>query len=522
MTEKKRPNIVWFITDDTGDCMLGYAGGNVLTPNIDRIAHEGVVATQYHCSAPACTPSRWSYIRGQYPGRCVSSRFMDEKEEGRPYNLGFNVDILPGQPNIAAVFRDAGYATGFTGKWHTGTPRGKFNGHKFHPDDDPTNPEVARKLREDYTAMQEQIRGVGFDYAEAVAWGNTDNRPLKRLQYHNLEWHTEAALNFIEQSAQGDKPFFLNMATTTMHGPHHVRSLETDGRETEVGLLDKMPDVQPPRQSVLDRLEKADLPVDHLTAGSLWMDDAFGAVMQRVEDLGLADNTIFIWSTDHGMGTRSSKFTCYQGGVRIPYCMKWDGHITPGFTTDALMQNVDFLPTLCAAAGIDIPEGVDPDGLNRWPQLTGKAGNDREDLYFEWGYTRAVRTQKYKYIAFRHTPEQIADMKAKPDGYAMSMSGKYNPDYPMHMHPHYFDPDQLYDLENDPDEKINLADKPEYADTLAEMKKRLKAFLDTFGDPFDLDTVDAFIKSEAYQQLVAKTMKNDSLWNSYFYIENAY
>ncbi|MFW5870467.1 MAG: sulfatase, partial [Candidatus Sumerlaeota bacterium] len=314
---------------------------------------------------------------------------------------------------------------------------------------------------------------------------------------------------------------FLNMATTTMHGPHHVESLRTDGRECEYGLLDEMPKVQPPRETVFERLEEAGLPVTHLTAGSLWMDDAFGAVMKKVEDMGLADNTIFIWSTDHGMGTRASKFTCYQGGVRIPYCMKWDGHIPAGLTTDALLENVDFLPTMCGAAGIGVPDEVKTDGLDRWAQLTG-GEDDREDLFFEWGMTRAVRTQKYKYIALRHTPEQIEHMKNNPEGNAMSMSGKFGPDYPMHKHPHYFDPDQLYDLQADPDERVNLAENSEYAEVLADMKARLQEYLDTFPEPFDLDHIDPFVKTNAYRRLVENILKDERLWNFYFYIEEAY
>lgn len=517
-----RPNIVCFITDDTGDCMLGYTGGPVLTPNIDRIAREGVISTQFHCAAPACTPSRYSYLTGRYAGHCPSPRFQKECIPHQPYNLGFNVDLLPGQPNLASVLQRAGYVTGYTGKWHTGVPRSTFHGNTFDPDDDPADPDVARKLREDYDAMLGQIHGCGFDFAEAIAWGNTDNRPLKKLQYHNLEWHTNAALQFIEGSADGEKPFFLTMATTTMHGPHHVKSLETHGREVEYGYLDAVPRVQPSRSSVFQRLADADLEINHHTAGALWMDDAFGVVMRKVEELGLARETIFIWSTDHGMGTISSKFSCYQGGVRIPYCMSWQGRISSGSTCDALIENVDLVPTLLDMVGVDTPDALELDGISRWPQLRGDAADDREDMFFEWGYTRAVRTHRWKYMAWRHTPEQIAAMKNGELNTALHMGGRPGGNFTMHMHPHYFDPDQLYDLRHDPDEQVNLVADPKCAEILRDMRARLQRYLDAFAHPFDLDTVDPFLDSPEFQKLVEASRADRRPYQSYYYKEKAY
>ncbi len=518
----KRPNIVCFITDDTGENMLGYAGGPVLTPNIDRIANGGVVCTQFHTAAPACCPSRFSYLTGRYPGHCRAPRFAEELTGDRPYNLGFNVDVLPGTPTVGSALQQAGYRTGYVGKWHTGIPRGQLNGHRYQPDDDPTDPDVARRLREDYQAMQEQVRGTGFDFADGVCWGNTDGRPIRALQYHNLEWFTQAAMDFLDGSEGGDPPFFLYYATTTMHGPHHTRSIETDGRATEWGLLDEMPRVQAPRETIEPRLGEAGLEITHRTTGALWMDDAFGAIMERVERMGEADNTIFLFSTDHGIGTAGSKFTCYQAGVRIPFCMSWQGHISAGSECDALLENVDFLPTLCAAVGADVPSDPPVDGLDRWAQLTGEAPDDREDLYFEWGFTRAVRTRRFKYIAWRHPSDQLEAMKGGAVDRAYNMAGKAGPDFPMRMHPHYFDADQLYDLQSDPGELVNLAAYPEYADVLADMQARLQRYLNRFDAPFDLDGVDPFLATEAYRDLVTASLNDRKLREMYFYRELAY
>jgi arylsulfatase A-like enzyme len=222
------------------------------------------------------------------------------------------------------------------------------------------------------------------------------------------------------------------------------------------------------------------------------------------------------------MGTISCKFTLYQGGLRIPYCMKWDGHIPAGSTCSALLENVDFLPTLCAAVGVDVPDSMQQDGINRWEQLRGVAADEREDMYFEWGHTRAVRTKKWKYIAWRHTPEEIEKMQRGEVTQAPNMHGHVAGDYAMHMQPHYFDVDQLYDLESDPTEQCNLVDDPRCADVLAEMRGRLKKYLARFPEPFDIDTVDPFVKSEAYRELVQKSMDDQRIYEAYFYKEKAY
>ncbi|MBD3244136.1 MAG: sulfatase-like hydrolase/transferase [Chitinivibrionales bacterium] len=516
-----RPNIVWFITDDTSDEMLGYAGGTVLTPHIDRIAREGVVCTQYHTSSPACCPSRYSYLTGKHPGHCPDPRFTDAYPKERPYEISFNVYAEPTTPTVASLLRDKGYLTGFTGKWHVGSSRRSLNDHTYRPDDDPADPATAKKLRQDYEAMQAEVRGVGFDYADGIAWGNTDNRPLRALQYHNLEWHTQHALAFLDQAKTSDKPFFLNMATTTIHGPHHIESLETDGRATEWGLLDEAPDVQPSRASVFERLRAADIEVTHRSAGALWTDDAFGAVMKRVEELGLADNTIFIFSTDHGVGVTSGKFTCYQGGVRIPHAMKWDGHIQPGTTCDALLQNVDFLPTLLDMAGVAPPRSVQLDGTSKRPLLEGKARSTDEELYFEWGLVRAIRTRRYKYIAFRPRPEHIEAMSSGEAERAYNYRGGLGADHCMHHYPHYFEADQLYDLDADPGEQNNLATNPAHATLLRDMQSRLSGHLKTFSHPFSL-SVAPFLKSDEYRSLVKPHLEDERIFQTYFYLQHAY
>jgi arylsulfatase A-like enzyme len=281
-----------------------------------------------------------------------------------------------------------------------------------------------------------------------------------------------------------------------------------------------MPDVQAARASISERLKEAGIEPTHRAAGALWTDDAFGAVMEKVEAMGVADNTIFIFSTDHGVGVTSGKFTCYQGGVRIPHTLKWKGHIEPGSTCDALLQNADFMPTMLDMAGVPLPESAAIDGISCWPQLQG-AADERNELFFEWGYSRAVRVGKWKYIAYRPTAENLEKMKTGEVDRAFSLGGKLGADHCMHHYPHYFEPDQLYNLEADPGEQNNLVDKPEHADILSDLKARLEGHLATFDRPFDL-SIDPFLTGPAYAELIKPQLADDGIYKTYFYLENAY
>ncbi len=508
----KKPNIVWIISDDTNDGMLGYTGGKMLTPNIDSIARSGMAFNQFHSTAPACGPSRYSYLTGHFPGRCPT----DEIQKDEQYRLTFNAFIEPDkEQSIAHAMGQAGYTTGFVGKWHVGaSPEDLDAMLTFEPDDDPRDPEVNRKMAEQQGQLCDIVRKAGFDYARSVIWANHESLPRKAMD-HNIEWITKGALDFIDQSAEGDKPFFLSMAPTTIHAPDHASSMLVDPHYTGGGWADEHIGCQASRQSVYDRLRKAGIDYNSTTVGALWMDDAVGAVLAKLRDLGMLEGTVVIFSTDHGPSV-GGKFTTYQRGVRIPFVAQWPGRFPAGGTCNALAQNVDLLPTLLDIAGAQAPEGMVLDGKSLLPLLTGEAVAlpERDDLYFEYGYSRSVRTQRWKYIAWRPPEWAIDEIRS-----GSALRTPYNrpvvlgkiPDTlvmgSMLCYPHFFEPDQLYDLQNDPYETTNLAGHEGCAPVLAEMKARLQAYLSTFYAPFPLDQVHPFMESGAYRQRAAMLMK---------------
>jgi arylsulfatase A-like enzyme len=497
----KRPNIVFIISDDTDFSMLGYSGGRVLTPNIDRLADEGVQCTQYYTSTPVCTPARYNCLTGHYAGRCPT--YEEAFPEGEPYTVTWNTDLLPERELcIGQALQRGGYLTGFVGKWHCGPGERKLGIMPFERDDDPADPDIARRLRLRQAVLQEQVRGNGFDYAAAVHWGNTDGRDIGVLQEHNLEWTCQGALDFLDQYGQGDQPFFLHVGTTTIHGPSHVKSLKSDVRLTGAGYQDDHVGCMPPRESVLERVEEAEgIELNHRTAGALWMDDCVGAIADKVDELGLADDTIFIYTTDHNIF--DGKATCYQGGVHIPFVMRWPGRVPEGRVCGEMWQNIDLLPTLLGTCEVEVPEEMVVDGRNVLPALTGEGPGapDREELYLEWGYTRAVVTEKWKYIAFRYPDRLIEEMKSGETDVAYDMAGRTGSILQIRRYPHYWDPDQLYDLEADPEEQNNLACDEEYAEVLEDMRERLRGYLELFDRPFDLSEPDEFVFSDKYEEL---------------------
>lgn len=512
-TEKKamakRPNILWLISDDTSHGMLGYAGGRVLSPNIDSLARNGVVFDNSFCVSPACCPSRYNCLTGRYGGRAASVR--DGAKPGEPYNLFFNTSIDPAsERTIGHLLQEAGYRTGHVGKWHTHASAADVAGiPPIARDADIRDPAVQAQMKAQQEYLCGVVRKAGFDYAQRVVWGNHESLP-QAVRIHNLEWTTKGALDFIDGAIKEGRPFFLSMATTTIHGPNHAASLLSDPRLTGGGYADDQLGCQASRASIYERLSKpGGVGFNSTTAGVLWMDDALGAVLARLRALGIEDNTLIIFSTDHGPSdTNGGKFSVYEPGVRIPFCVQWRGRIAGGRRVQDLVQTTDFLPTILELAGVPRPGNLALDGNSFAPLLTGSArSSGRDELYFEFGHARSVRTQRWKYIAWRPP----ASLTGKGDMLSTHYGKPIKPDVTeptlltptLHHHPGYFDPDQLYDLEKDPGEMRNLAGDPQHQAVLAEMKGRLRKHLESLGAPFPLEQPDPFFASPQCEKLKA-------------------
>jgi arylsulfatase A-like enzyme len=503
----KKPNILVIITDDTDFSMMRWSGGRVLSPAIDSIADEGLQCRQFYVNAAVCTPGRYCYLTGHHAGRCPGPQFNAEFGPDEPHCIQWNTDLDPSRErSLGHVLQSAGYRTGHVGKWHVGPGKGKLGIDQFEGDENPYDPAIITRLKADHERCCQAVRDAGYDYADAVTWGNADDRRIRTLQFHNLEWMCQGALTFLEQSATTDQPFYLNIATSTMHGPSHDLSLEEDIRLTGIGPVHGLDQVMAPRASIFERLQAAGLPVDHRTTGILWTDDLVAALLQKLQDLGLERDTLVIFSTDHN--AFDGKASCYQGGVHVPFCLRWPDHIAAGTVNDSLMQNVDLLPTLAAISGAALPEQP-IDGHNLTPQwLEGNlVAETREDVFLDYGYQRGITDGCYKFISFRLPQDQLEKMKNDEVDQAFGLTGKPGGQLVARRYPHYWEPDQLYDLSIDPGEQHNRIDDPRYVEIRERLHKRLWQHLASFSRPFPLDEIDPFYHSDRYRELCQEAMR---------------
>ncbi len=393
----EKPNILVIWGDDIGQSNISaYTMGlmGYRTPNIDRIANEGMIFTDYY-GEQSCTAGRSSYITGQSVYRTGLSKV------GLPgAELGMQIE----DPNIPALLKAEGYVTGQFGKNHFGdrdehlpTNHGfdEFFGNLYHlnaeeepeNEDYPTNPEFKKRYGP---------RGV----IKSTAGGKIeDTGPLTKKRMETIDDETvSAALDFIDRSHKAGKPFYVWWNGTRMHFRTHVK--------------DEL-------RGISGQDEYGDGMVEH--------DMHVGQLLKKLDDLGIADNTIVHYSTDNGphMNTwpdaASSPFfgeknTNWEGGWRVPSMVRWPGKIKPGSVSNEIMHHMDWLPTYLAAAGNpnikeELKKGgvkaigrtykVHLDGYNFLPHLTGKEekGPRREVFYFaDTGELTALRYDDWKLI----------------------------------------------------------------------------------------------------------------------------
>ena len=486
-----KPNVVFIIADDMFIDMLNCTPegrGRNLTPNLDRLAAEGVVMQQQHIVSPVCTPSRYNCLTGRYASRASNPAFSQITERGGTTVVTWNTQLMPGDTTLASLMKKAGYTTGTVGKHHCIVwPRLALTTNS----DDGREPEVAAKLQANARKMEGALRRLGFDFATNIISGNLDERYPENVGVHNLDWLVSGALDFID--AARDKPFFLYFSTSIAHSPSQPgRSWNADPRATPYGFLDKAPDVMPSRESLAERVKNSGV-TGKQPQNVLWLDDAVGTLMKRLEKHGLTENTIVVFFNDNGQDAKGS---IYQGGARCPSIVWRKGGFPCGGQSDARVTNLDFAPTILDLVGASAPQNLF-DGRSFRPVLEGKTNQLHDSLFFELGFTRGVLKDNWKYVALRYPPEphKVVDLRKPQEGKGTNrpdpaspaelsprppfghIGGNNNETRPKKIYPAYWDPDQLYDLSKDPTEQSNLARDPAHAAKTDEMKRELKKHL---------------------------------------------
>ncbi len=495
------PNVIVLCTDDIGFNEIGayqyqgypdrdrFNGEKVHTPNLDSLAQEGVLLSRFYATSPISSPSRYSILTGRYASRSpgITKKYPPPTQPC----IGWGTPISREEGNLGSVFKNLGYATGYVGKWHNGQP--KVDQPDFDDGISPQDPEFARAAAKAYETQVNHLQeGFGFDYAERVYFGNREAFP-KPLQVHNLEWLAEGALDFINDNKE--TPFFLYFATSTPHGDYDP--LAFNPLLTPRGVLEKKPDVMPPREGIAGRLEALGLSKN--TAMATWQDDCFGAILNRLKELNLSENTIVLYTNDH---LARGKYMCYEG-ARVPCLVRWPAGIPGGRKLEKVCSNIDLVATLTELAGATLPSGYQTDGRSFAPLLTepDTAHAWREQLLLEVSNIRAIVTDRWKYIASRASDEICKALEEdKQEALAagrnryVGWDGRRNPHHYYEAEgvryfmagrfENYFDPDQLYDLQADVFERTNLASDPMLSETLAALKAALTSELEKLPHDF--------------------------------------
>ncbi|VGO18645.1 sulfatase family protein [Pontiella sulfatireligans] len=509
-----KPNVIFFIADDMYtemfNCLPDGRGEN-LTPNLDRLAEEGTVLLNQYVVSPLCTPSRYNCLTGRFASRATNEKFVTQtKNEGGQTVIQWNTFITASDKSLPGYLRNAGYKTGMVGKNHVYEVGGLEHFDDYW--DDPRKPENARKLESNYQKTRQAILDAGFDFAESIYFDNPSYIGLGQLAVQNMEWIAQGGIDFIDRYK--DDPFFLYFATTVPHAPSDAeRSWKADPLATAYGFMDKAPNVMPPRDTLEPRLKEAGVE-GYGKELVLWMDDALGALLDRLEKHGLIDNTIIFFFNDHG---QRAKGHLYQGGILNPSLVWRSKGFTCGSSSHAKIQNIDFSPTILDFAGVELPDGTF-DGKSFKPVLDGEKEEVHDSLFFELGYARGIIKGDYKYMAIRY-PEYAENMsmeertrtlaaynetrfrmKAEPANYDPAAPFSHFSTVPGGQTAEnesygrteaYFDSDQLYNLKMDPKEMKNLAGRPENEALLKQMKAELKNYLVELPGSFgDLKTTD--------------------------------
>ena len=380
----KKPNIVFILVDDAGigdfstyGCKYG------LTPNIDRLAAEGIKFSQAYSGSAVCAPSRCVLMTGQHTGHVL--RRSNQSKVGL-------LSLPADQPTVARLLHDAGYATGGFGKWGLGNPG---------------TTGVAEKQGFDvFFGYYDQKHA--HDYYTDYLVRNSVDVPYQQSGKHTWEdfSHTRIAdetLKFIEDNK--DRPFFCYAAWTPPHD--------------EWVIPDNTPFSNQPWP----------VEIKNYAAMVSLIDKDVGRLMEKLKDLGIDDNTLVIFSSDNGAndecieplgstgGLRGHKRMLYEGGIRAPFIARWPGKIEPGTTSELLTTFADFLPTAADAIGAPAPSGTD--GISILPTLLGEQQTKLHDsLYFEIYepyFQQSVRLGDWKgYRLGTKAPLELYDLKSDP------------------------------------------------------------------------------------------------------------
>lgn len=412
-----RPNIIFILADDLGWGDLGcYGHPQIKTPNLDQLAREGTLFTQFYVCGSVCSPSRCAFFTGQYPARHRIHGHYATPQQNTARGMSQFLD--PNVPNVAALLKRAGYATAHVGKWHLGSNSGGPPPEKY-----------------------------GFDFVGTGESGGA-NGPAADPHFRakSTEIFVNESLKFIESNKE--KPFYLQLWTLVPHATLNPTDEQLRGYA---------------------QLGAGGPNFPHRTAAEIFyasvtdLDSQIGRLTNRLEELALANKTLILFSSDNGpedihirnaghsgVGSagpfRGRKRSLYEGGIRVPFIVRWPGHVPAARIDDtSVVAGCDLLPTVCRLAGVEVPPEHTLDGEDVGDILLGQSRSRKTPLMWNWRFRIAGEI-------YHHSP-----MLAILEG---DFKLLINPDRSR---------TELYDIPRDPTQIANIAEKnPELVSRLSE------------------------------------------------------
>jgi arylsulfatase A-like enzyme len=363
------PNVVLIVTDDLGYGDVGsYGSPDAKTPNIDRLAREGVRLTDFYANGPTCTPTRAALISGRY-----QQRFELE----RPLGSGVETGLPPEGRSLPQLLRSNGYATALVGKWHLGEkPQFGPNAHGF---------DYFFGFKSGFVDYYQHTGGDGMhDLFE--------NEMPVHVDGYMTDLITERSLRFIEQNAQ--RRFFLEVAFNAPHWPYQVPDHPSTARDDAIHVQPYDPD-SGTRQDYIAMLERADRGI--------------GEILALLDKQGLAANTLVIFTNDNGGEWLSRnaplfhrKHTLWEGGIRVPAILRWPGRLPAGVASRQVGISFDLTASIVAATNTPLPAGAALEGIDLLPILAGRSPLVERTIFWRTYYNnrrmRAVRSGDWKLL----------------------------------------------------------------------------------------------------------------------------
>ena len=425
----RRPNVIMFMTDDHGAWATGaYGCAEMHTPNIDMLARTGAKFTRAFACTPVCSPSRMTYMTGRLPSTHGVQDWIVPEDSFGPATIRF----LDGHPTYAEVLAQNGYNLGMVGKWHMG-------------DDD--------KAQRGFTYWA-TIPGGGSPYKDQKFIKNGVEVQTKGMKTDAIG---DFALEFIDQQTK-EKPFYL---LVPFYAPHTPFDFQADPyrkpfENSKFSCFPRTP-THPWQNQGLSRMHGKDENFRSYSALITAADHNIGRVLKRLEEKGMRDDTVVIFTADQGWnaghhgvwgkGNGTWPFNMFEESLRVPLIWNQPGRIKPS-TPTGLVSSYDYFPTILDYVGIKPPEDPKRVGRSYAGLVEGKRTRWRDRLYFEYSNVRGIRTETMKYV------ERTMEF-----------------------------PSELFDLEKDPGEDKNVINDPKYAKQLETLRKDLATYFTQQGAP---------------------------------------